>query len=153
MSSSSSTSSENRSLPDLTRFLFAQEDVFDTALAELRRGRKESHWMWFIFPQLAGLGHSAMARRYAIRDLNEARAYLEDPVLGLRLLDCCQALLSLQGKTASQIFGDPDDLKLRSAMTIFALVSEPGSTFYEVLAKYFGGIRAARTLELLGLPE
>ena len=147
MSSFSSTSSENRSLPDLTRFLFAQEDVFETALSELRRGRKESHWMWFVFPQLAGLGHSAMARRYAIRDLDEARAYLEDTILVPRLISCCQALLSLQGKTASQIFGDPDELKLRSSMTLFALAGRQGPDFEEVLAKYFCGYRDRLALE------
>jgi len=139
--------------PDLSRFLFAQEDVYDMALSELRRGRKETHWMWFIFPQIAGLGHSAMARRYAIRDIEEARAYLEHPVLGPRLVDCCQALLSLQGKTASQIFGDPDDLKLRSSMTLFALAGGPGSLFEEVLARYFGGGKDRLTLELLGLED
>jgi uncharacterized protein (DUF1810 family) len=137
--------------PDLSRFLFAQEDVYDTALSEIRRGRKETHWMWFIFPQLAGLGHSAMARRYAIRDIEEARAYLEHPVLGPRLVDCCQALISLNGKTASQIFGDPDDLKLRSSMTLFALAEGPGSLFEEVLTKYFSGGRDRLTLDLLGL--
>lgn len=90
-----------------------------------------------------------MARRYAIRDIEEAKAYLKDTILGLRLLNCCQALLSIQGRTASQIFGDPDDLKLRSSMTLFSLVSETDSTFDEILAKFFGGIQDARTLELL----
>lgn len=150
---SSSTSSKLRPDPDLSRFLFAQEDVHETALSELRRGRKESHWMWFIFPQLAGLGHSTMARRYAIRDLDEARAYLEHLVLGARLLNCCHALLSIQGRSASQIFGDPDDLKLRSSMTLFALAAEPKSVFDEVLAKYFGGGRDRLTLDLLGLQD
>lgn len=139
--------------PDLSRFLFAQVDVYDTALSELRRGRKETHWMWFIFPQLAGLGHSAMARRYAIRDIEEAKAYMEHPVLGPRLLDCCQTLLSLQGETASQIFGDPDDLKLRSSMTVFALAEGPGSLFEEVLARYFGGGTDRLTLDLLNLED
>jgi len=136
---------------DLSRFLFAQEGIYDIALSELRRGRKETHWMWFIFPQLAGLGHSAMARRYAIRDIGEAKAFLEDPVLGPRLVGCCQILLSIKGKTASQIFGDPDDLKLRSSMTLFALAEEPGSIFEEVLARYFGGGKDRLTLELMGL--
>jgi len=136
--------------PDLSRFLFAQEDVYDTALSELRRGRKETHWMWFIFPQLAGLGHSAMARRYAIRDIEEARAYLEHPVLGPRLVDCCQALISLNGKTASQIFGDPDDLKLRSSMTLFALVPDAPGEFDRVLERYFGGVEDGRTVDMLG---
>lgn len=138
---------------DLSRFLFAQEDVYDTALSELRCGRKETHWMWFVFPQLAGLGHSAMARRYAIRDIEEAKAYLEHPVLGPRLVDCCQALISLQGKTASQIFGDPDDLKLRSSMTLFALAEGSGSVFEKVLAKYFGGGTDRLTLDLLNLED
>jgi len=139
--------------PDLSRFLFAQEDFYETALSELRRGRKESHWMWFVFPQLAGLGQSAMARRYGIRSLEEARAYLKHPVLGPRLLKCCEALLSLQGRSASDIFGDPDDLKLRSSMTLFALAAEPGSVFEEVLAKYFGGGQDRLTLDLLGLGD
>ena len=136
---------------DLSRFLFAQEDVYVTALSELRRGRKETHWMWFVFPQLAGLGNSAMARRYAIRDIEEARAYLEHSVLGSRLVDCCQALLSLQGKTASQIFGDPDDLKLRSSMTLFSQLPDAPGGFTQVLERYFGGRKDQRTLDLLTL--
>lgn len=134
---------------ELSRFVEAQEGVFEVALAELRRGRKSSHWMWFIFPQLEGLGRSAMARRYAIRSLEEARAYLDHPVLGPRLLQCCGALLSVRGKSASQIMGYPDDVKLRSSMTLFSLVSEKDPEFREVLAKYFEGLKDERTLTLL----
>lgn len=139
--------------PDLSRFLFAQEDVYATALLELRRSRKETHWMWFIFPQLAGLGQSAMARRYAIRDLDEAKAYLDHPVLGSRLLECCRVLLAVPGKSASEIFGYPDDLKLRSSMTLFELAERPSSVFEEVLGKYFGGGRDGPTLELLSVGD
>jgi uncharacterized protein (DUF1810 family) len=140
---------EQNSAFDLSRFLFAQEDVYDTVISELRRGRKETHWMWFVFPQLDGLGHSVMARRYAIRSIEEAKAYLEHPVLGPRLLECCQALISLQGKTAAQIFGDPDDLKLRSSMTLFSRVPDAPGEFTEVLEHYFGGREDQRTLEML----
>jgi len=137
---------------DLSRFLFAQEDVYDTALSELRRGRKETHWMWFVFPQLAGLGHSAMARRYAIRSLEEAAAYLAHPVLGPRLLGCCRAIISVEGRSASQIFGDPDDLKLRSSMTLFSHVPNAPGEFAQVLERYFGGIEDQKTMDLLTLP-
>jgi uncharacterized protein (DUF1810 family) len=136
---------------DLARFVSAQEHSFDVALSELRRGRKESHWMWFIFPQLDGLGNSSTARKYAIRTLDEARAYLSHPVLGPRLLKCCRAILSVQGKSASDIMGYPDDLKLRSSMTIFSLVAAADTEFREVIAKYFGGQIDPRTVELLNL--
>ena len=105
---------------NLKRFLDAQEKSFDTALAELRAGRKRSHWMWYIFPQIQGLGSSEMSRRYAIRDPDEARAYLADPVLSKRLIDLCNELLKLENLTATQIFGYPDDMKLQSSMTLFA---------------------------------
>jgi len=133
----------------LERFVAAQERVFDDALAELRRGRKQSHWMWFIFPQLAGLGSSPTAARYAIQSLDEARTYLSHPILGPRLLQCCRAILSVQGKSASEILGYPDDLKLRSSMTLFALAGETHPEFNEVLAKYYGGQPDPRTVELL----
>src|SRR5579885_3346741 len=99
---------------DLNRFVSAQEGIFELALAELKRGQKRTHWMWFIFPQLAGLGYSSTSRKFAIKSLEEARAYLAHSILGRRLLDCCQALLSVQGRTAAEIMGEPDDLKLRS---------------------------------------
>ena len=134
---------------DLTRFVDAQAGVYDRALEELRRGRKESHWMWFIFPQLAGLGVSAMSERYAIRGRDEARAYLAHAILGPRLTECTDALLALDGRSASQIFGSPDDVKLRSSATLFAQVSSAGSVFHRVLDLYFGGSPDGRTLALL----
>src|SRR5437870_2934991 len=112
---------------DLTRFVEAQKDVYELALAELKQGKKESHWMWFIFPQLDGLGHSAMAKKYAIKTRREAEAYLRHPLLGQRLIECCNALLQVNGKSASEIMGYPDDMKLRSSMTLFASISKSGS--------------------------
>lgn len=135
---------------DLNRFIQAQEHVYAQALAEIRSCRKRSHWMWFIFPQLDGLGSSAMARQYAIRSLNEAWAYLEHPVLGPRLIECAEAVLAVQGRSAREIFGSPDDLKLRSCATLFAEVSPAGSVFHRVLEVYFGGEADGRTLRFLG---
>ncbi len=136
---------------DLGRFVEAQAHVYRTALAELRRGKKESHWMWFVFPQLAGLGQSEMARRYAIADLSEAEAYLRHPVLGARLTECAEAVLAIDGRSAREILGSPDDLKLRSCATLFQCVAERegGSVFERVLEKYFGGRGDERTEELL----
>ena len=125
----------------------------DSTLAEIRGGRKRSHWMWYVFPQLAGLGTSATAQRYAIASLGEAAAYLHHPVLGSRLLECAEALLALEQRSAHDIFGWPDELKLRSSVTLFALASPPGSVFDRVLDAYFDGERDAKTLRLLGLPE
>lgn len=133
---------------ELSRFVAAQEGVFEQALAELRDGRKRSHWMWFVFPQIDGLGFSAMSQRYAIGSLDEARAYLDHPVLGPRLHECCTALLELRGRSARQVFGSPDDLKLQSSATLFELVAEPGSVFSRVLEAYYSGRRDPRTLEL-----
>jgi uncharacterized protein (DUF1810 family) len=134
---------------NLTRFVSAQEHTFDRGLSELRRGHKESHWMWFIFPQIDGLGSSSTAKKYAIRSKDEARAYLNHPILGLRLLECCRALLSLNSGSASDIMGYPDDLKLRSSMTLFSLVSVSHAEFKQVLEKYFEGQPDQRTIELL----
>lgn len=134
---------------DLRRFLAAQQPVYGTVLAELRAGRKRTHWMWFVFPQVLGLGHSATSTHYAIRSLEEARQYLAHPVLGARLAECAEALLAVDGRSASDIFGYPDDLKLRSSMTLFAEAAGPGSVFERVLQKYCGGRRDSRTLELL----
>jgi uncharacterized protein (DUF1810 family) len=133
----------------LSRFVAAQEDVYDTALAEIRDGRKRSHWMWFVFPQLAGLGSSATSRQYAISGAAEARAYLEHPILGARLIECCDALLGVSGGSATDILGSPDDLKLRSCATLFAFVSERGSVFERVLTRFFGGVPDLRTEALL----
>ena len=137
---------------DLNRFVEAQRDVYARALAEIRGGRKRSHWMWFVFPQLAGLGLSATSRRYAIRDLAEARAYLEHPILGKRLVECGEAALGVEGRSAFEVFGSPDDMKLRSCATLFSRVSPPGSVFHRLLDKYFGGEPDDRTMSLLVAP-
>ena len=134
---------------DLNRFIEAQRDAYADALAEIGAGRKHSHWMWFIFPQFHGLGFSATSRHYAIKSLDEARAYLEHPVLGPRLNECCQAVLAVDGCSANEIFGSPDDLKLRSSATLFAHVSPARSVFHLVIDKYFDGRPDERTMELV----
>lgn len=134
---------------DLERFISAQAAIYGGVLAELRSGRKRTHWMWFIFPQIEGLGHSATTMHYAIKSIDEARAYLNHPVLGPRLRECAEAVLAVEGRTASEIFPYPDDLKLKSSMTLFAAASEPGSVFVRVLDKYFAGNQDERTLQLL----
>jgi uncharacterized protein (DUF1810 family) len=133
---------------DLIRFVQAQTDDYDQALSEMRAGRKRSHWMWYIFPQFDGLGHSPMSRRYAIKSLAEAKAYLDHPVLGPRLITIAEAALHNQGKTATQIFGSPDDMKLKSSATLFALVSPRGSVFHRLLDTYFQGEHDQMTVEL-----
>jgi uncharacterized protein (DUF1810 family) len=135
---------------DLNRFVLAQEHDYAPALAEIRSGRKHTHWMWYVYPQLDGLGFSATARRYAIRGLDEARAYLEHPVIGPRLVECAEAVLAVQGRSAREIFGTPDDLKLCSCATLFAEVSPAEPAFRRVLKVYFGGKADGRTLALLG---
>jgi uncharacterized protein (DUF1810 family) len=124
---------------DLQRFVHAQRPVYATALAELEAGRKRSHWMWFIFPQAEGLGHSEMAQRYAIGSLEEAVAYLAHPLLGLRLVECTQAVLGHSERSAHDIFGAPDDVKFRSSMTLFAETDRGGSPYREALERFFGG--------------
>jgi uncharacterized protein (DUF1810 family) len=133
---------------DLTRFVQAQEPVYDGALAELLAGRKTTHWMWFVFPQVQGLGRSAMAQRFALSGLEEARAYLADPVLGPRLRECAAVLVGLPGNDALAVMGSPDDVKLRSSMTLFAATSQD-RVFQDVLDKYFGGEPDPATLERL----
>ena len=135
---------------DLNRFVLAQADDYERALAEIRAGRKRSHWMWYIFPQVDGLGFSSMSRRYAIKSLAEARAYLDHPVLGPRLVECTEAALGVEGRSAYEIFGSPDDMKLRSSATLFAAVAPPDSVFARLLDKFYEGERDARTLQLLG---
>ena len=135
---------------DLGRFLAAQEGEYEAALREITAGRKRTHWMWYVFPQLAGLGSSAMAQRYAIRSADEARAYLAHPVLGERLRACAQAALGHEGKSATEIFGTPDDLKLRSSATLFAAVSEEGSVFHRLLARFYPAGADPATRRLLG---
>jgi uncharacterized protein (DUF1810 family) len=135
---------------DLSRFLKAQEQDYEQALREIRSGRKRSHWMWYIFPQIQGLGFSPTAQYYAIRDLQEARDYLAHPVLSARLKEISSALLDLNGLSASEIFGYPDDLKLRSSMTLFRMADLNEPVFLEVLEKYYDGKPDARTVELAG---
>jgi uncharacterized protein (DUF1810 family) len=135
---------------DLRRFLDAQATDYAQALAEVKAGRKRSHWMWYIFPQIQGLGFSSTSKHYAIRDLAEATAYLQHPVLGRRLVEICTALVGLASSDANRVFGSPDDLKLKSSMTLFAAVSGADAVFEQVLAKFFGGVRDGKTLQLLG---
>ena len=133
----------------LERYIKAQAPVYARALAELKRGEKQSHWMWYIFPQIAGLGRSSMSQTYAIQSLQEARDYLAHPVLGARLRECCGVLLALEGKTAHEIFRQPDDLKFRSSLTLFAQAAPDEPLFDNLLVKYFGGREDPATLELL----
>jgi uncharacterized protein (DUF1810 family) len=136
---------------DLQRFVAAQAGMFDTALGELRAGRKRSHWMWFIFPQLRGLGQSSMATFYGIASLDEARAYLAHPVLGKRLEVCTQATLDSGGRSLAAIFGSPDDMKFASSMTLFALADDRADSVYRTaLERMCGGRLDARTQALLG---
>ena len=135
---------------DLQRFLDGQSRNYEAALAELNAGRKRSHWMWYVFPQIAGLGHSSTAQFYAIRDLQEARSYLQHPILGPRLRACCEALLQQEGLSAHEIMGSPDDLKLRSSMTLFAEAAPKEALFRQVLDKYYQGNPDSRTLDILG---
>ena len=133
---------------DLNRFVEAQRDEYDQALSEIRSGRKRTHWMWYVFPQVDGLADSATSRHFAIKSLDEARAYLAHPVLGPRLLECAEAVLAVEGRSASDIFGSPDDLKLRSSATLFAAVY-PKSAFDRLLDKYYGGVPDEMTLHLI----
>lgn len=141
---------------DLQRFVVAQDapsgahTTYERALAELADGAKRTHWMWFVFPQIEGLGSSPMAQRYAIADLAEARAYLDHPVLGPRLRACVAALAALEGKTAREIMGHPDDLKLRSSLTLFAKAAEDPTDFEAALDRCYGGEPDPRTLQRLG---
>ena len=135
---------------DLSRFTEAHRQYYPTALREIRNGRKETCWMWFIFPQIQGLGMSSTARYYAIRDMDEATAFLRDPCLGKNLIEISRALLALDTSNPSAVFGWPDDMKLRSCMTLFACASEDGSVFHQVLDRFFAGRPDNRTLSLLG---
>ncbi len=137
---------------DLIRFVRAQEHDYARALSEIRNGRKRSHWMWYIFPQYDGLGFSSTTKRYAIKSVAEAEAYLSHPILGPRMRECAQAAIDVENRSATQIFGSPDDLKLRSCATLFAAVSPPGSVFERLLDTFFHGDRDQKTLRLMGLP-
>lgn len=134
---------------DLTRFKKAHRDSYQSALNEIKRGRKESHWMWYIFPQIHGLGMSEISQYYAIKSVDEARAFLEDPYLSANLNEICLALLELEINDALAVLGYPDNMKLKSSMTLFAAISEDNSVFHRVIDKFFGGNQDERTLEIL----
>lgn len=133
---------------DLQRFVLAQQPVFATALAELKAGRKKTHWIWFIFPQVEGLGHSAMSQRYAIKSVSEAIAYLAHPLLGIRLAECTRAVLGVVSRSAYEIFGSPDDMKFRSSMTLFDAV-DAGNLYREALDRLYGGEGDPATLAMI----
>lgn len=134
---------------DLSRFVLAQEHAYDAAMRELRGGRKNSHWIWFVFPQVAGLGMSEMSRHYAIRSLDEARAYAAHPILGARLRECADAMLAVEGRSAEAILGGIDAVKVRSSMTLFLRANPGEPRFQAVLDRYYGGIPDPRTDQLL----
>lgn len=134
---------------DLARFVDAQASDYVRAVSEIRKGQKATHWMWYVFPQFDGLGFSPRSRHYAIKSVAEAEAYLRHPILGPRLRESAEAALAVDGRTALEIFGSPDDMKLQSSATLFAAVSPAGSVFERVLDKYFDGARDARTIDLL----
>ena len=139
---------------DLARFVQAQEDDYEQALSEIRSGRKQSHWMWYIFPQLDGLAFSSTSSWYSIKSVAEAKAYMSHPVLGPRLVECAEAALGVAGRSARDMFGFTDEMKLRSCATLFACVSPAGSVFDRLLDRYFQGGRDDKTLRLLGIaPE
>ena len=133
----------------LNRFIEAQQNIYPSVLKELHNGKKTSHWMWFIFPQINGLGYSSTAKYYSIKTIEEAKEYIAHPVLGMRLLECTNLLLNIDGKTADEIFGDPDNLKLRSCMTLFNFIAPEHKVFENVLEKYFAGEQDERTLSIL----
>jgi uncharacterized protein (DUF1810 family) len=135
----------------LSRFIQAQENDYERALSELRSGRKRSHWIWYIFPQLDGLAFSSTSKHYAIKSIGEAKAYLEHPILGPRLRECAEAVDHIEGRSATDILGSPDDMKLRSCATLFACVSPPQSVFDRLIEKYYQGKRDEKTLQLLGI--
>jgi len=136
-------------LYNLKRFESAQSKIYTKVVSELKRGKKVSHWMWFIFPQIDGLGSSTTAKFYSIKEINEAKAYLAHPLLSQRLQECTQILLSINGYSALQILGSPDDLKLKSCMTLFAYISKQDSFYHQILKKYYNNISDQKTLVLL----
>lgn len=135
---------------ELDRFLEAQKNDYAIALSEISSGKKRSHWMWYIFPQIAGLGFSSTSKFYAIKDISEAEEYLNHSILGKRLIEISEALLNVKNKTASEIFGSPDDMKLKSSMTLFGAVESANEVFQKVLDKYFGGKKDEKTLGIIG---
>ncbi|ETZ23066.1 DUF1810 domain-containing protein [Pedobacter sp. V48] len=136
---------------NLERYITAQKSVFQTALTEIQNGRKSSHWMWYVFPQIQGLGFTEISRFYAIRDLDEAKEYLQHRTLGPRLILMCNTLLELKTNDAHQLLGSPDDLKLKSCMTLFAAVSPTNQVFEKVLDKFYNGLKDHITLKILNL--
>ncbi len=134
---------------NLTRFLKAQEFEYAHALAEIKAGQKRTHWMWYIFPQIDGLAFSSTSRLYAIKSIEEAQAYFDHPVLGSRLLECAEAVMAVEGRSTAEIFGSPDDLKLKSSATLFAFVSKPGSVLHRILKQYYRDMQDERTINLL----
>jgi uncharacterized protein (DUF1810 family) len=134
---------------ELNRFISAQESIYESVLEELRDGQKQSHWMWYIFPQIDGLAHSATSKYYAIKSIKEAQQYLHHPILGTRLVECTETVLAIEGRSISQIFGYPDELKLKSSMTLFSYVATSHSVFVRILDKYFNGEQDGKTLQLL----
>lgn len=135
---------------DLSRFVKAHHTDYQLALSEIKNGKKVSHWMWYIFPQIKGLGHSSVSEYYGVQDIGEAKAYLEDPMLGAHLIEICDALLSLDTNDATMVMGYPDDMKLKSSMTLFDAASETLAVFQQVLDKYYQGTKDCRTLKILG---
>lgn len=133
----------------MKRFIDAQETKYDIALAEIKSGRKQSHWMWYIFPQIQGLGFSEMSKRYAIKDLAEAEAFLQHPLLGNRLVAICKALLTLESNDAYAIFGSPDEAKLKSSMTLFSSITNSDPVFQQVLDKFFKGVKDPETIQII----
>ena len=150
MSESEPEASDANDPYNLDRFVRAQDPAYELALSEIERGRKRSHWMWFIFPQIDGLASSSTSKRFAVKGVGEARAYLDHPILGPRLLACAEAVVGVEGRSATEMFGSPDDLKLQSCATLFAHVSPPGSVFDRLIDKFYGGERDRKTLQLLG---
>lgn len=146
-------SSKRRKMAGLTRFLEAQENDYQGAFAEIKRGRKQSHWMWYIFPEIEGLGFSETSKYYAIRDVKEAEEFLMHPVLGGRLIRICQQLLKLESNNPTDIFGTPDDLKLKSCMTLFAALPNTDPVFQQVLDKFYNGIKDVQTIRLINITQ
>jgi uncharacterized protein (DUF1810 family) len=134
---------------DLKRYLDAQEVHYPIALSEIKKGKKQSHWMWYIFPQIQGLGFSEISKFYAIKDINEAQQYLKHPLLGSRLILICNELLKIESNNANKIFGSPDDLKLRSCMTLFSLIQNTNPVFQLILEKFFDGTKDNKTLQII----
>jgi uncharacterized protein (DUF1810 family) len=134
---------------NLERFIEAQRHTYDTALREIREGRKRTHWMWYVFPQFAGLGMSRASQEYSVKSLHEAEAYLAHPLLGPRLVECAEAVLQVEGRSATDIFGSPDDMKLRSCATLFGIITPSASVFHRLIDKYYQGRPDDQTLRLV----